>query len=179
MIKKHLFIYLLIFFSTFLCAQNGISLPQSFRASFNQSVTSDQKKQIVYKGTIEYSAPNKFKWKYISPTKKEVCSDGKELVVVDHDLEQVSFYMMEKGLDMVSILKNAKPHRKSVYIAKYNDKYYTIQVNKKGELSRIAYRDDLDNNVLIIFSKMRYSNRKISDKKMECSYPKNYDLIGG
>jgi hypothetical protein len=101
------------------------------------------------------------------------------LIVVDHTLEQVSTYRMEKALDLAEILKKAKPHRKSVYIAQYKGKYYTIQVNTKGELSRIAYRDDLDNNVLIVFSKMRYSIKPIPLSTLRCRYPSHYDVIGG
>jgi len=32
-----------------------------------------------------------------NPSKKEVCSDGVRLVVVDHELEQVGFYKMNKA----------------------------------------------------------------------------------
>ena len=155
-----------------------VTLPVSFKAHFKQTITNDQKKQIIYRGKIDFSTPNHFKWRYSTPTKKEVCTDGVKLRVVDHDLEQVSTYMIDKGLDLPAILESAKPHRKSVYVAKYQDKSYTIQVNNRQELSRIAYKDDLDNTVLIVFSKMRYSAKKIPVTQMRCSYPNAYDRIG-
>ncbi len=169
---------LFVLSTSLLFSQSVISLPQSFQAAFRQTVTNEQKKQIVYRGEIAFSSPDHFKWRYLSPSKKEVCSDGRELLVVDHDLEQVTGYRMDKGLDLPAILNNAKPHRKSVYIAKFKGKNYTIQVNSRKELSRIAYRDDLDNNVLIVFSKMRYGDKKIPDSKMKCDYPDSYDRIG-
>ena len=150
----------------------------SFQAHFKQTITNDQKKQIIYQGKIDFSSPNHFKWRYSTPTKKEVCTDGVKLQVVDHDLEQVSTYMIDKGLDLPAILKSAKLHRKSVYVAKYQGKSYTIQVNSRQELSRIAYKDDLDNTVLIVFSKMRYGKKKISGAQMRCGYPDAYDRIG-
>jgi outer membrane lipoprotein carrier protein len=155
-----------------------VTLPVSFKAHFKQTITNDQKKQIIYLGKIDFSTPNHFKWRYSTPTKKEVCTDGVKLRVVDHDLEQVSTYMIDKGLDLPAILESAKPHRKSVYVARYQDKSYTIQVNNRQELSRIAYKDDLDNTVLIVFSKMRYSAKKIPVTQMRCSYPDAYDRIG-
>lgn len=177
MIKKLRYI-LLILSGTLLFAQSAIVLPESFRAAFKQTVTNDKKRQIIYLGKVIFSSPDHFKWQYTSPTKKEVCTDGNNLLVVDHDLEQVSGYRMEKGLDLPSILRHAKPHRKSVYIAKYQDRYYTIQVNSRKELSRIAYRDNLDNNVLIVFSRMKYGKKKIPETEMTCTYPKQYDRIG-
>jgi len=155
-----------------------VTLPVSFQAHFKQTITNDQKKQIIYRGKIDFSSPNHFKWRYSIPTKKEVCTDGAKLQVVDHDLEQVSTYMIDKGLDLPAILKSAKLHRKSVYVAKYQGKSYTIQVNSRQELSRIAYKDDLDNTVLIVFSKMRYGKKKIPGTQMRCRYPDAYDRIG-
>jgi outer membrane lipoprotein carrier protein len=164
---------------TALFAQSAVLLPNSFHAKFEQTITNEHKKKIVYQGEITFSAPNYFKWSYTSPTKKEVCTDGRELLVVDHDLEQVSAYLIGKGLDLPEILKKAELHRKSVYIAKYKGKNYTIQVNSRGELSRVAYIDDLDNTVLIVFSKMKYGKKKIQESKLKCNYPDSYDQIRG
>ena len=178
MIKK-LRILLFIISGTIVFAQSAITLPESFSAEFVQTVTNEQKKKIVYRGKIDFSSPDRLKWHYRTPSKKEVCTDGKKIVVVDHDLEQVSSYVMDKGLDLAAILKNAKPHRKSVYIAKYSGRYYTIQINSRKELSRIAYKDDLDNTVLIIFSKMHYGRKPLPESRTQCSYPDSYDRIGG
>ena len=141
-----------------------ILLPKSFQSDFTQTITTDQNKKIKYSGNILFSSTNSFKWSYKQPTKKEVCTDGKDLLVVDHDLEQVSAYRVDNGLDLNNILKNARIHRESVYIAKYKSKNYTIQVDKIGKLSRIAYKDDLDNTVLIVFKNMTYSTVKIERK---------------
>ncbi len=154
-----------------------IKLPVSFAGAFKQTVTNEKKKQITYAGTIKFSNPASFKWVYTYPTKKDVCTDGEEILVVDHDLEQISAYVIDKGLDLTAVLKKAKPHRKGVYVAKFQDKYYTIQVNTKGELARVAYKDDLDNTVLIIFSDLIYSDKAIPASKLKCNYPATYDEI--
>jgi len=154
-----------------------INLPKSFSGEFKQTVTTDKSKKIIYIGDIIFSSPSNFKWSYINPTQKEVCSDGRELLVVDHDLEQVSAYIIDNGLDLTKILEEAKPHHKMVYLAKYRGKSYTIGLNRRGELHSIAYRDDLDNIVSIIFSSMKYSNSLIKSTKLKCNYPADYDYI--
>lgn len=161
-----------------LYAQSPLILPASFQAKFEQTITSDKKNKISYVGDMKYSSQH-FKWSYQLPTKKDVCSDGRELIVVDHDLEQVAQYMVDDGLDLHAIIGKAKLHRESVYIASYRGKNYTIQIDKQRRLSRIAYRDNLDNSVLIIFKNMRYSSREIPANDLVCKVSNSYDQIGG
>jgi outer membrane lipoprotein carrier protein len=159
----------------------SITLPENFQAKFTQKITNPKKKVINYSGKVFFSDKVLLKWEYVKPTKKEVCTDGYDLRVVDHDLEQVSNYRINKGFDLSKILKKAKPYkdRKHVYIAKYEGKSYTIQTDAKGRLSRVAYFDDLENTVLIIFSKMKYGKGKLNTSLMKCNYPKSYDIING
>lgn len=177
MIKKRRY-GLFFLFGAVLYAQSEIHLPVSFHAQFKQTITNDKKKVITYQGELDFSTPDHFKWRYTSPTKKEVCTDGERLQVVDHDLEQVSVYAIDKGLDLPAILKSAKMHQKSVYVAAYKGTNYTIQVSAQQELSRIAYKDNLDNTVLIVFSQVRYKNKKIEETRMQCGYPEFYDQVG-
>jgi len=168
-----------IFIGGSLFASNSILLPISFQSYFKQIITNEKKKKIIYNGNMLYSKGNIVKWNYNKPTKKEVCTNNKNLIVIDHDLEQITRYRLSKAINLPKIIKNAKFRRKQVYIAKYEDKSYTIQVDKDGKLMRIAYYDDLDNTVLIIFDKIRYSNKTINIKKLECKIPKEYDIIDG
>jgi outer membrane lipoprotein carrier protein len=159
----------------------SILLPENFQANFTQKITNPKKKVINYSGRVFFSSNSLFKWEYLKPTKKEVCTDGYDLVVVDHDLEQVSKYRINKGFNLGKILENAKAvkNRKTVYLAKYEGKNYTIQTDAKGRLSRVAYFDDLENTVLIIFTKMKYGKGRFRNSKMRCNYPKSYDIING
>ncbi|MBD3789798.1 MAG: outer-membrane lipoprotein carrier protein LolA [Campylobacterales bacterium] len=157
----------------------SIQVPENFQADFTQKITNPKKKVITYTGKIYFSNKNRLKWEYQSPTKKEVCTDGVEVLVVDHDLEQVSNYLINKGFDLAKILETAKPYKdkKSVFIAKHEGKEYTIQLDAKGKLSRVAYYDDLDNTILIIFEKMRYGKGDLPLKDIRCNFPENYDVI--
>ena len=160
-------------------ASSEIHLPKSFSADFTQIITNAKKKVIHYSGKVLFSDVKHFKWSYLEPTKKEVCTDGDELLVVDHDLEQVSAYYIDNGLDIAKVLMNAKPHSKNIYLAVYQDKKYTIQLDDKQKLHSIAYYDDLDNKVQILFTKMKYRNDTISKTQMQCNYPMEYDVIRG
>ncbi len=157
----------------------NIVLPQSFKSRFKQIVTNTHNGVIVYSGKVYFSDNKYFKWSYLKPTKKEVCTNSKELLVIDHDLEQVSEYRINNGLNISKVLNSAKHYKDSIYTAVYDGKIYTIQLDSKNRLQSIAYFDELDNKVQILFMKMKYKNSKLSTKQMECIYPKNYDIIRG
>lgn len=161
-----------------LCA-DGIILPGHFKANFSQMITNTKKKTIKYSGKVRFSTPSLMKWEYTKPTKKEVCTDGKKLTVVDHDLEQVSIYLISKGFNLNEIVKKAKEHSHNIYVARYEGKSYTIQTDRKKRLQSIAYYDDLDNKVQIVFKKMKYGKEAFDLQSMTCYAPKEYDKIRG
>jgi len=158
---------------------SSIALPENFRANFEQKITNTKDKVIKYKGKVFFSDKNLFKWSYVTPTKKEVCTDGVELIVVDHDLEQVSIYYITKGLDISKVLHKAKLHSNNIYVAEYEGKNYTIKLGYKEKLHSIAYYDELENKVQIIFTNMNYGKGKLTSGKMKCNYPNYYDMIRG
>ncbi|WP_295420807.1 LolA-like outer membrane lipoprotein chaperone [Sulfurovum sp.] len=158
---------------------SAITLPENFTANFTQKITNPKKKVINYSGKVRFSDKTLLKWKYLEPTKKEVCTNGLEVLIVDHDLEQVSNYLINKGFNLSEVLKKAKPHSKNVYVAEYEGKKYTIQVDAKGRLQSVAYFDDLENKVQIVFKNVKYGKGKLPSKTMKCNYPKDYDIIRG
>lgn len=156
-----------------------IKMPVSFAADFTQKITSPKKKIIRYSGSMLLNRSGALKWRYKKPTKKEVCSNKKIFTIVDHDLEQVSFYELKKALDLAAILKKARHHKGNLYVANYEEVLYTFSLDKRGRIDQIAYKDNLDNVVNIHFQKMRYSKKPNSKRKMTCPYPKQYDIIKG
>ncbi len=165
---------------TFSLSAGAITLPEHFRAAFIQTVTNPKNKTIHYSGRVAYSSRNNLlKWSYLEPTQKEVCTDGKEVLVVDHDLEQTSAYRIDKGFDLTQILKEAKPYKKDIYVTEYAGKRYTVKVDGKGRLQSVAYYDDLDNKVQILFKRMQYGKGLLPASEMKCDYPADYDVIRG
>lgn len=160
-------------------AFSNIALPENFTADFRQLITNTKKKVITYKGTVRFSDKKLFKWSYLEPTQKEVCTDGHELLVVDHDLEQVSAFIISKGLDVAKVLNKAKHYSKNIYLADFDGRKYTIQLNAKKQLQSIAYFDDLDNKVQLVFTEIHYGKGKLKAQEMQCNYPESYDQIRG
>lgn len=166
-----------LFFTMFLSA-DGIKLPMAFDSSFTQKIISPKNKKIIYKGIVFYSDKSLLKWIYASPTKKEVCTNGKEIVIVDNDLEQVFFYTINKGFNLPEVLKSSKKEANGTFSAKYQKKNYTIRLNGSGELAEVFYIDDLDNKVTINFNDIKYKNKSIPEENLKCIIPRNYDIAG-
>jgi len=171
----------------------NISLPNNFMTDFNQTITNDKGKVIKYIGQVSFKeekqilesqngtkqefVSNFFKWNYNKPTHKEVCSDGTQIIVIDHDLEQVSKFLIDDGLDLEKVLAVAQKLTNRDYKAIYKDVEYLITVDNQGQLEKIFYTDSLDNRVRIVFSNMQYSIKNFDNKNLECDTPSDYDII--
>lgn len=172
-----------------------ITLPNNFITDFQQTITNDKGKEIKYEGNVlfenikqniqnpvagaEAYSRSLFKWNYSSPTKKEVCTDGVQLIVIDHDLEQVSRYLIDEGINLEEILKVAKKISDKDYKATYKETEYLITLDQNEQLAKIVYVDNLDNGVKILFNNMNYNNASFNEKDLECQAPKSYDIIEG
>jgi len=186
---------LLTFLALAMTLNAEITLPNNFETDFQQSITNENGKVIEYQGNVIFNnikenfldnngreqtySRSLFKWNYSSPTKKEVCTNGVELIVIDHDLEQVSNYMVDEGIDLEGILKVAQKITNVDYKATYKETEYIITLNNSEQLSKIVYVDNLDNGVKIIFNNMNYNSGSFDMKKLECQAPKGYDIIEG
>jgi len=154
-----------------------IDIPASFKANFVQQIKNTKGKVIKYRGKILYNYPDTTKWLYRSPTRKEVCSSDGKVIVIDHDLEQASYYKVDRGLNLAKVLKRAKHHKGNMYVTKYKGKYYTIVLNKRGQINQIAYKDNLDNTVNLMFTHIKYRNHPMRTSKFICAKPASYDSI--
>lgn len=171
----------LILLSTFLITLNAqVILPNSFQSNFEQTITSDSGQIINYKGLVYFQdlTQSLFKWNYSEPSKKEVCTDGIQLIVVDHDLEQISNYQVNEGINLQSILNVATKISGQSYKAVYQEIEYLIVLDTLNQLEQIVYTDSLDNNVKIIFNNMNY-NVTLDMSLLECTAPSEYDIIKG
>jgi len=185
---------LLLLLTLFVSLSASITLPSNFTTNFQQTITNEHGKVINYEGKVYFEdvvetvaddsgieqsyTRSLFKWNYISPSQKEVCTDGIQLTVIDHDLEQIADYLVDEGIDLKSILSVAKKISEIDYQASYKDVEYLITLDSKSQLSKIVYVDNLDNHVKILFSNMKY-NAIIDRNLLECTAPKEYDHIKG
>jgi len=157
----------------------GITIPASFSATFVQKVTTPKKKTVRYKGNVQVNRTRAFRWVYTVPASREICGDGKRVRIVDHALEQVIVYRVGNLVDLMQLLKRAKPHHGQIYTADYHGVVYTIKLDEQGRIEQVAYRDELDNTVNIRFHQVRYADTLIPAEKLRCRIPPHYDVIKG
>ncbi|MCK5854896.1 MAG: outer-membrane lipoprotein carrier protein LolA [Sulfurovaceae bacterium] len=176
-------------------ASAAILLPTNFETSFTQTITNDKDRAIIYDGTVKFKSEiqiiideqgqsydiksNLFRWDYQNPTRKEVCTDGVQLIVIDHDLEQISRYIVDEGINLEEILKVATKINTTDYKAIYKELEYLITLDEKGWLKKIFYVDNLDNRVEIVFQGMQYETNIFQSSSLECVAPNDYDIIEG
>jgi len=191
--KRILSLLTLTTLTTTMALNAEIALPTTFKTDFSQTLTNENGKVIKYEGTVLFkrmkttlsaqpsqneTSRNLFKWSYTKPTQKEVCTDGMQFIVVDHDLEQVATYFIDNGINLEEIVKLAKPISKTNYTATYKDVEYLITLNENQQLQKIVYVDSMENKVKILFNNMSY-NPEVELTSLECNAPVDYDIIKG
>jgi len=156
-----------------------IVIPEGVSASFVQKVTTPGHQTVRYTGTLLLNRSRAFRWQYDAPSHREICGDGNRVRVIDHALEQVTVYRVGSLLDLMQLLKRAKPYRGDLYTARYHGIDYTLKVNSKGEVEQIAYKDEMDNVIHIRFTKVRYVDHPFAQEQLRCPLPAGYDRIKG
>jgi len=155
----------------------GVVLPSNFSGAFSQIITTEKGKVIRYGGSVTFKDQRLFKWNYTSPTKKEVCTNGNEILVIDHDLEQVSNYMIDDGVNLENIMSKAKQVKGNNYKAIYKNNTYMITLDGSSKLQNVSYKDSLDNKVNIRFSNVVYDQSNFNTATLRCNAPKGYDRV--
>jgi len=63
----------------------------TFKANFEQSVLDTENARTgLYRGVFYLERPGRFRWNYVSPYEQSVIADGRDVWVVDKDLEQIT-----------------------------------------------------------------------------------------
>ena len=172
MIKKSLFLLPLALLYA------GLPVPEQMQADFNQTVrNTDSNETLHYSGHFALKVPDRAKWVYERPIRKVICLDRDRAWVIEPELEQATIYRLDKAIPLVAILKKAKKIDENRYEARYNGTTYELSVDEKMQPSTLSYDDELGNRVTMRFS--RFKTGPISDKALECSIPKEYDVIDG
>ena len=73
----------------------------SMRAAFHQEVKDAQGNMVQeVEGKMQLDRPNKFRWDYNKPYEQQIVSDGKEVFLLDTELEQVTVRTLNQTLGM-------------------------------------------------------------------------------
>ena len=71
----------------------------AMRAQFSQVVTDTKGRKIQeVQGSMQLQRPNKFRWDYAKPYEQQIISDGKQVLLYDTDLQQVTVRELSKAL---------------------------------------------------------------------------------
>ncbi|SMC30781.1 outer membrane lipoprotein carrier protein LolA [Polynucleobacter kasalickyi] len=216
---KKLFQSILLFFSLLLLntpvqALDGISqlktftkTVQSARGEFLQQqianqLGADNKPKILrqFSGQFNFVRPSKFTWITIKPYEQKLISDGKQLIMWDKDLNQVTyrpagkalattpiailfgtnqldefFELMNKGenngISWVELIPKAA--KKGLDDLAFNK----IGIGMKDNLPvAMELRDALDNTILLTFSQVK-TNLPISNDEFNFSVPPNAEIV--
>jgi len=170
---KLLLILTLIVHSLFAFGENI----QSFEADFTQTITDETGKVLTYKGRLHTKRPSFVLWNYTEPERisKKLYLNGTKAVLVQPLLEQATISHINDGMNFFEILTSAKSVDNTHYSARYKDIDFILQ-EENGVIISLSYQDELENDILITFSKQR-QNRVIKDSLFVPKIPQDYDII--
>ncbi len=149
----------------------------SFEAEFIQTITDETGKTLTYKGDIHTKRPGYVLWNYKEPEQvaKKIYVNEKRAVVVQPLLEQATIRRLQGEMNFFSILSSAKMVDQNHYKARYQEIDFLLQ-EENGVITSLSYQDELENKVVIIFSKQR-QNRPIEDTFFTPKVPQDFDII--
>jgi outer membrane lipoprotein carrier protein len=148
---------------------------KTLHSRFIQVVTDDQNSTLTYEGELLFKAPNLALWHYERPLKKTILIHGKRMVVVEPELEQVTYSQLKNERNLLKLMKKARKVGPDHYRMVVEHKEVDIFTHN-GILRRMEFEDDLGNNVVITFIDPK-QNRELADSLFELRIPREYDTI--
>ncbi|TLP36186.1 LolA-like outer membrane lipoprotein chaperone [Arcobacter arenosus] len=148
---------------------------KSFEADFLQIVTNESGKKIEYKGQVFIKNNGKVLWKYFEPVKKNVYLINDLVIVDEPELEQAIYTKLEKNIDIIKLLKDAKQIETNLYESFLYDVKYLIKI-QEDNISSLSYKDELANSIEIKFLNIK-QNIDIDEKTFQFLAPDYYDII--
>lgn len=150
---------------------------QSFSADFEQKVypSENQGEALKYTGILKALAPSSVLWIYQKPIVKEVYIDAGMMVVFEPKLQQAIITQLQESMDLLAVLREAKPIEKNHYEARVLGQTYTLLL-EDGILKEINFMDSLGNKVQIVFSKI-VINAEINKEIFEFNPKSDVDII--
>jgi outer membrane lipoprotein carrier protein len=95
---------------------------KTFTAKFKQEQVSNSGKPLIFTGSVVFSRPNRLKWEILQPYVQLQLLRGKEFLIYDPDLEQVSVSELKDDLNSTpaGLLFNSGPNAETIFKKKYN-----------------------------------------------------------
>jgi len=97
----------------------------TLEARFEQSVLdTEHSRQGVFYGTFQLKRPDRFRWDYVEPERRQVIADGRDVWVVDIELNQITQHYQRWALKHTpaSVLLSDEPLEKTFTIVELGEK---------------------------------------------------------
>ncbi len=148
MVYKILFGFLVLVSNLF--ASINLEDLKTFKADFTQIVMNESKKSIEYKGKVFIRSDSKVLWKYKTPIIKNVYIIDETVIVDEPELEQAIYTTLEKEINILKLLKDAKKIDANLYKTKLYEVDYFITL-ENDKIKSLSYKDELANRISIVF----------------------------
>ena len=125
---------------------------ETLDARFEQNVLdTENSRQGVFYGTFRMKRPDRFRWDYLSPEKRQIIADGRDLWIVEDDLNHVTQYyqsMALKGSPATLLLGN-EPIDQQFKVIELGEReglqwLELLPLDEESDILRVllAFRDD-------------------------------------
>jgi len=145
---------------------------KNFESDFNQSVKSENK-TIYYNGKV-YVKNGLVYWHYTKPIEKKIWATMDKIYVYEPDLEQTTIYNTSKKDNFFDLIKTAKKIKNNLYLKNYDNKNIYFKI-KNGLITKIYYKDKIDNLVTLNFNNIQKKELNLSI--FIPKYPNYVDII--
>lgn len=173
MVYKSVIFFLVITMNLF--ASSNLEDIKTFKANFIQKITNNSGKVIDYKGQVFIKNTGKVLWKYETPIEKNVYLINDLAIIDEPELEQAIYTKLEKTIDIIKLIQNAKKIDENRYEAELYEVKYNIFI-KDSKITSLSYNDDLGNKTVINFENIE-QNSNIDERIFVFFPPKHYDII--
>jgi len=147
----------------------------TFSADFEQRITDDQNKSIVYTGHMQAKRPNMARWDYQTPVEKQLFIREHQVVILEPELEQAIIRNVSSDIDIFTIISKATKISDEMYLAEYRDMEFILKI-KDGVIQAISYEDVFENSIVLTFSQQRV-NKMIDDEIFQALIPADFDIL--
>lgn len=149
---------------------------QSIEADFVQNIISEDGVPAHYEGRILAKVPSHVKWLYKSPLQKEIYMNGRDVIIYEPNLMQVSHSHLQEKSDFISIIQNSKKQDDGAYHVKVEGVEYIMFVDSKNLPDRIEYTDSMGAKTTLKLHNVKL-NTRINDSIFSFTPPKDVEVV--
>jgi outer membrane lipoprotein carrier protein len=163
-------------FFLYVCLLGGFDFDmKSFESDFEQHITNELNDTITYTGRVYAKRLNTALWVYKTPIEKDFYYIDGEIVIIEPELEQVTYTQTKEIPNLLEVISNAKEISKGVFLASCCEQNATVKIID-DKIAQVEYKDKLENGVTIKF-KNQQVNKNIDNEVFRIKFPQGYDIL--